>query len=114
MTTASEEWVVDCPFDPPHEHRFPLDWFFGGPDGTDLRADPRWKPTNYYYISDRLQILHVTSRFVCDEEAIDRFTWVSLLGPAFRPKWIRARRPTGTSETLRVIYDPDTDEVFET
>lgn len=114
VETDDWEWVVECPFDPPHEHRFPKDWFFGGPDLSDFRADARWTPSNYYYFSDRLQILHVTSAPGCDDQAIDWFTKIRSLGSGYRPKWIRVRRPDGTSETLPVIYDSDTDEVFET
>ena len=117
-TTPAEdedfEWVIDCPFDPPHEHRFPSDWFFGGPDGTDFRADARWQPTAYYYFDDKLTILHTTSVPGCDDEAIDYFTTVASWGPGFVPKWIRYRRPNGDTGTRPVIYNKATDEVFDT
>lgn len=108
------ELVVDCPFDPPHQHTFPSDWFFGGPNGTDWRADERWNPTVYVYFSDRLQVLHTSVTPGCDDEAIDNFTLVNSWFKHASPKWIRVRRPDGSSETLPVIYDAATDEVYET
>jgi hypothetical protein len=114
LETEDFEWVIDCPFNPPHEHVFPSDWFFGGANGDDFRADSRWTPTSYCYISDRLELLHVTVAPGCDNEAIDFFTQVYQWFKPAKPKWIRVRRNDGTSETLSVIYDADTDEVFET
>lgn len=108
------ELVVECPFDPPHEHVFPEDWQFGGADGSDFRTDPRWRPSVYVYISDRLQLLHTTVAPSCDDEAIDYFTTVASFGKDFNPKWIRVRRPDGSSTTLPVIYNKATDEVFDT
>lgn len=105
-------WEIKCPFDPPHVHEFPGDWQFGGPSETDFRADPRWKPSSYYYIDERLDVVHVTTVPRCDDEAIDFFTQVRDWG--FTPKWVRARRPDHTSETLKVVYDSETDEVVDT
>ena len=101
--------VVQCRYDPPHTHVYPHDWQFGGANGTHPGSDPRWRPSVYVYISSRLEVIHTTVAPLCDDEAIDRFTDHRYLDP----KWIRVRRPDGTSETLPVIYDPETDEVFD-
>lgn len=115
LVTEELEWIVTCPFDPPHTHTFPFDWSFGGPDRSDYRADSRWTPSTYEYYSDRLQVLHATSAFRCDDEAIDAFTLVASWFPSERPKWIRVRRPGEKSSiTLPVIYNSETDEVFDT
>lgn len=107
------EWVVECGYDPPHEHRFPMDWQFGGADGTDWRADERWQPSTYFYFDDRLHLIHMTQVPACDDEAIDLFTWVASLGTAFNPVWLRVKRPDGSSETLPVTYNKQTDEVYD-
>ena len=104
-------WILDCPFDPPHVHFFPDDWQFGGASGVDPRADPRWRPSTYVYFDAHLTILHVTQVPKCDDEAIDQFTFVAGWGD---PKWIQVTRPgERTATTLPVIYNKETDEVFE-
>ena len=114
MDPSEYEWVVECPFDPPHTHTFPYDWFFGGPEGSDFRADARWRPSVYVYMSENLEVLHTTSAPGCDDEAIDGFTTIANYGKGFNPRWLRVRRPDGTSHTIPVIYYKKTDEVFET
>jgi hypothetical protein len=106
--------VVDCPFDPPHTHEFPDDWFLGGASGTYFGSDPRWRPTTYIYLDDRLHVIHESQVPLCDEEAIDRFTNVGNYGPLFNPVWLQARRPDGTLEVLPVEYDKSTDVVRDT
>lgn len=98
--------ILECPYGPDHE--FPDDWIFGGADGCHPGADPRYKPSNYEYYDGNVVILHVTSVPICDDEAIDNFTWVANLGPSFDPKWLSVRRPDGTTKML-ATYDKATD-----
>ena len=106
-------WVIDCPFDPPHEHVLPGDWCFGGVDNLDWRADPRWKPSTYMYFDDKLVEIYVTQVPKCDDEAIDMFSFVASIGKDFNPIWLRVKRPDGTESRLPVVYDRQTDEVFD-
>ena len=108
--------VQECPYEPPHTHEYPLNWEFGGPNGTDPRVDLRWVPerrTTYTYISDRFEQLHVSQSLICDDEALDYFTTVAEWGPTFHPKYVMALRPNGTVETLPFEYDEATDTVFD-
>ena len=99
--------------DTEHTHEFPDDWIFGGPSGTDPRADPRWRATTYTYFDDKLTIVHFTQVPICDDEAIELFTAVANYGPRFNPVWLQATRPNGTVETLPVEYDKSEDVVWE-
>jgi hypothetical protein len=111
--TSSEGWVIECPFDPPHTHEFPSDWYFGA-SGVDFTADPRWQPSNYQYFDEKLTILHITSAPKCDDEAIDMFSTVANWFPTRTPKWIQVKRPGESKfETLPVEYDAETDEVID-
>lgn len=113
-TDSEWEWQIECPFDPPHVHTYPSDWQFGGARNEDPRADPRFKPDSYYYWSDRMELIHVTSAYICDDEAIDAFTNVANFGPGYRPKFIQVRRNgERTTSTIPVWYDCDTDEVYD-
>ena len=67
------KWVLECEYDGP-DHIFPKDWFFGGTDGSDPRADTRWLPTTYQYFDDRLDLIHTTQTPMCDDQAIDEFS----------------------------------------
>jgi len=104
--------VIECPFEPPHTHEYPDDWNFGGADGMDPRADPRFFPESYQYYDDRLTVLTTTSQFKCDDEAIDAFTWVANFGPDFNPKYIAKRaRHTRNFEMMPWQYDKKEDLV---
>lgn len=103
--------VIECRFDPPHVHEFPDDWDFGGANGTDPRADSRWRPTTYEYIDDRLDCIHTTQTPLCDDQALDEFTKIANMGRDFKPVWIRVTRPGGSPELLPFVYDKRTDEV---
>lgn len=105
--------ILECDFEPPHEHRFPSDWRFGGASGVDPRADERWLPTTYTYLSDRLDPIHVTQVPVCDNEAIDYFSKVAGWGKGFNPVWLQAKRPDGTVEILKVQYEKETDTAWD-
>jgi hypothetical protein len=107
------EHVITCSFDPPHEHIYPADWTFGGSDGTDPRADERYKPDTYYYFDDQLRIIHVTQVPLCDDEAVDRFTEVAAYGPNFNPVFLHVRRhEDSSSRSIPVTYDKATDTVY--
>lgn len=114
-TLEETEVIIEytCGYEPEHVHELPDDWQFGGPDGLDPKADPRWKPTVYTYFDDKLFPIHVTTKPFCDDEAIDDFTLVASWGQSFNPVWIQAKRLDGTVVTLPVTYNKDTDEVFD-
>ena len=105
--------VQECSYEPEHVHEFPDDWFFGGPDGTDPRADARWRPDTYIYISDRFEVLHRTQTPFCDDEAIDNFTTVAGYGAGYKPVYLQVIRSDKTPATLSVEYDKATDTVWE-
>lgn len=109
----SEELLYqDCEFGEPHQHVYPADWIFGGASGTDPRSDPRWKPTNYEYYDDKARLIWSTHVQICDEEAIDYFTFVASIGPDWKPVWVAAKRPDGSVEMLPVEYDKITDTAY--
>ena len=104
--------VLECGFDPPHTHEFPDDWIFGGANGLDPRADPRWKPTTYEYWNERAECIHITQTPLCDDQALDEFTKVASFGPTYSPHWLSAKRPNNTVEMLPWLYDKATDELY--
>lgn len=97
--------------DPPegHLHSFPDDWKFGGANDLHPGADPRYRSSSYTYWSDQVVVLHMTSVPLCDEEAIDKFTWVAENSPGHNPVFVSVRRPDGTEQMLPVRYDKETD-----
>jgi hypothetical protein len=103
--------IIDCPYEPPHTHEYPDDWEFGGASGLDPRVDRRWHPTTYEYIDADLKRSHVTQVPLCDDEALDYFTFVANLGPSFNPVWVWAVTPEGV-RTLPFTYDKATDTVY--
>lgn len=113
-TTSTSDWIweIECAYEGP-VHEYPYDWVFGGSNESDPRSDPRWRPTTYEYYNSRIEIIHVTQTPLCDDEAIDHFTWVASLGPGFDPVNISARRPDGIIEMLKVRYDKGTDTAHD-
>lgn len=108
----TNEIVLECHFEPPHEHRFPSDWQFGGANDLDPRADPRWKPTVYEYFDEGLHSIHRTVAPLCDDEAIDNFTRVAGWGPTFRPVYLSAQHPGEVKPSmLPWKYSKETDMV---
>jgi hypothetical protein len=106
---------VECHYtDPPHVHEYPDDWKFGGANGLHPGADPRWKPTTYEYFDDKIQRIHVTQTPLCDDQALDEFTKIARMGPTFNPKWLRVRRPDGTTEMLPWEYNKEQDTFYPT
>lgn len=104
---------VRCRYDiiEAHDHEYPDDWVFGGADGLHPGADPRYTPTTYtYYARDARQVF-VTSRPICEQQAIDEFTMVANMGPLFDPHWIGVRQPDGNDKVLPLTYDKATDVV---
>jgi hypothetical protein len=90
------EWVVECSYDGP-DHVFPSDWTFGGADGDDPRADPRWLPTTYRYFSEQLDLICTTQTPLCDDQAVDEFTKVATYS---NPKFVSAQRPGEDKPTM--------------
>lgn len=100
-----------CGYDPEcQQHIYPDDWKFGGVSGEDPRVDDRYRPTIYTYFGDDASVHWVSMVPICDEEALDRFTWVrDNFGG--NPHWVSAKRPDGKEELLPWTYDPVTDEL---
>src|SRR6478672_10448353 len=90
--------------EPPHMHEYEEDWLFGGANGLDPRADPRYKPTTYTYYDSDATLLWTTQAPLCDDQAIDEFTKIAAMGPTFRPKWLGVKRPDGSVEMLPWVY----------
>lgn len=103
---------VPCEFGGP-DHEYPDDWIFDGADGSDPAADPRWRGSTYVYFDERVRPIHLTQVPRCDDEAIDMFTFVANIGPGFKPRWIQATRPNGTTQMLPVEYDIETDTAYD-
>jgi hypothetical protein len=105
--------IVTCRHEPPHAHEYPDDWEFGGANGTDPAADPRWRGSTYTYWSDKFELLELTSAPRCDDQAIDYFSMVAKHFKNSNPHFIQAKRPDGTVETLPFRYNRETDEVYD-
>lgn len=100
---------LDCSYDDA-PHTFPDDWIFGGADGCHPAADPRFKPTVYRYFDGQYQLIWSTVVPLCDEEAIDQFTFVASISPGFDPVYLAVLRPGAEKqEMLKVRYDKATD-----
>ena len=92
-------------------HEYPIDWRFGGADECDPRADERFMPASYAYYDENLDQVWITSSFVCEEAALDAFTFVRDTLKC-RPKYIMTRRPGESVHTIMPwVYSPETDEV---
>lgn len=105
---------VECAYEPPHVHTYPDDWIFGGADGAHPAADPRWVVSRYYYFDDRFDCIYVTSTPTCDDEALDDFTRVALLGSDFNPVYIGKRKVEDSTPVMMAFkYDKATDYVTE-
>jgi len=98
-----------CRYD--EEHEYPDDWTFGGTDGNDPRADPRWQPTIYSYLDDHLVSVHTTITPLCDEEALDEFTKVCNFGD-LHPVYLEVKRPSGEVEVLPFRYLESEDTLY--
>ena len=97
-----------CNFFEEHAHEYPDDWIFGGYNGLHPGADPRYRATTYRYYDDRLQLVFFSQEFLCDYEAIDKFTRIARFA---NPVYLEAVRPGGVKEMLPWMYDKKTDEV---
>jgi hypothetical protein len=105
---------ITCNYtDPPHFHDYPSDWIFGGADGTHPAPDPRWRSTTYVYLDAEFKPVYMTSEYLCDDEAIDKFTWVRDSIQGAKPKYLMAQRPGESKpKALPWIYDIKTDEAI--
>jgi hypothetical protein len=104
--------TIECLYlDEFHTHEYPDDWRFGGANDIDPRADPRWQPTTYHYYNAELEEVALTQAPLCDEEALDKFTWHREL----KPIYLAAKRPGNKKvELLPWRYDPASDTVNPT
>lgn len=99
--------IVQCSYEPAHEHEFPDDWEFAGANQLDPRSDRRWIPETYYYLNDHLAVVWTTQVPLCLDQAIDEFTRHASLGV----KYLQYRIGRGELELVPVEYDAATDEV---
>lgn len=97
--------VKECRYEPPHQHRWPDDWTFGGANGEDPRADPRWTPTTYLYLDDHFNVVWTTQVPLCDDQAIEEFTKHADIGA----KYLQVKRPGLDAELLDWEYDARSD-----
>lgn len=104
--------IILCHYtDPPHEHEWPDDWLFGGANGLDPRADPRYEATTYTYYDEDLSVLWITQAPLCDDQALDEFTKIAGMGWNWKPTLVTAKRPDKTIEFLPWVYDKATDMI---
>lgn len=96
-----------------HDHLWPDDWTFGGANGLDPRADPRWMPTTYTYFGSNAQVLWISQTPLCDEEALDDFTKVATIAGS-DPKWCWVKRPGEELKALPYTYNKATDSLEAT
>jgi hypothetical protein len=101
MSTKS----VLCKYEPEHFHEYPKDWFFGGPQNSDPRADPRWKPASYTYLDGSLHEVWSTGTPLCDDQALDECSKHAEL----RVVYVQVKRPEAPIEILPWSYDSKTD-----
>lgn len=80
-------------------HIFPGDWVFGGADGNDPGADPRWESSSYHYLNEFAQTVWVTSAPLCEHQALDQFTLVSSFGD-LHPRYLEVRHPGESTYTV--------------
>ncbi len=99
--------VIDCFYEPVHQHKFPEGLEFGGANHLDPRADSRWIPTTYIYLDDHLREVWITQTPLCVDQAIDEFTKHASLGV----KYLQRRIGRGAVELVPVEYDRESDEV---
>lgn len=100
--------------DSTHEyHEYPRDWVFGGPQDDNPAADPRWKPTNYTYWSDKATPIWVVHHPKCDDEAMDYFTTIAEQFPMVNPVRLSAKRPGAPKEVMLPVKYNRTDDTLE-
>lgn len=106
--------MLDCEYehcDKEKFHQFPDDWRLGGAVCLSPAADPRWLPTTYTYYDAKYKEVWLTQGPMCDEEALDLFTWVNSF-KGFNPVYITAKRPNEpVIVMLQVYYDAESDTV---
>lgn len=78
---------IKCKTEPEHYHEYPDNWAFGGPDGTDPAADPRWETQVYQYLNSHLEVVHSSVVPRCDDAALDYFTQIAAWG--LKPVYIQ-------------------------
>lgn len=104
--------TVQCRYEPPHTHTYPDDWEFGGPAGTDPRSDSRWRGDTFLYYDENFNQIWLTQTPLCDDQAIDEFTKIAAISPAFKPMYLGVKRAGQRKvEMLPYKYNRQTDEV---
>lgn len=107
---------IDCPSGTPEcsGHEFPDDWQFGGANGKDFRADPRWAAATYRYLDKYFKEVWISTSFYCDEQALDKFTWIASIDPSYGDVRYVLKRMPGEVEWVPLPweYRADTDTIY--
>lgn len=105
--------ILACGYDDgPHE--YPDDWVFGGADGNHPGADPRYLPAVYRYFDEHYRLIWSTVIPLCDEQAIDQFTFVANISSRFNPVYLAVLRPgSEKQEMLPIRYEKATDTAWD-
>jgi hypothetical protein len=91
-------------------HLFPDDWIFGGANGMDPGADPRFQVTTYWYLDADLEDVAVASHLRCDGDALEYFSQLQRLNP----RYIFVKRPGKTKRAMMPYeYRADVDIIFD-
>lgn len=110
LQPTSSECVITCTLGgESHEHIYPGDWIFGGADGTHPASDPRYKPTTYTYRDEELDHIYVTQTPLCEEQALDEFTWVRNTFPGSNPVYLEITLPGEVPKFARWRYNSTND-----
>lgn len=103
--------VIPCEYGGP-DHEYPDDWQFGGFDGLHPGLDSRFEPTHYQYLDAEAGFCFMTGSFLCDDEALDKFTRVAMNSD---PVYIAVKRPGDPKYALMPYkYVQSEDTVYPT
>lgn len=70
----------------------PADWKYGGADGKDPAADPRWEQSNYRYRDNNLDVVWTSSVHRSDRTAISYISIVNILLEDSHVAFVEVRR----------------------
>lgn len=83
------------------EHEYPDDWTFGGANGGDPRADPRWMPTTYQFLDRNFRTIFTCSSALCDHIAAqEQRERVDGYFPHTKVYYVKAVRQNGDVEIV--------------
>lgn len=80
----------------------PADWVYGGADGSDPAADPRWEQSNYRYRDANLDVIWTTSAHRSDKTAISWISTLKIVFPDADVAFVEVRRQG--DESYKVLH----------